>query len=200
MRSVTFFSSAATCRMPVHASATSPKKAKWNGTHHTIKTLHFVLFHNITCYTNLIVSRIHVNTTNSVISRALWLPQVWYYGVESVTSTHTHEKGEGRHRTESCSEKGRREGEVGVVGGHLIPRRGFCIEHETVVPVALVHGSNCTVLIAHTTTNTNLFYTLQQCVRRDFGAWSSVSICNCFPKPKPVVVIFRFPPDSVDLR
>jgi hypothetical protein len=31
--------------------------------HHTIKMLHFVLFHNVTCYTNPLVSCIHVNTT-----------------------------------------------------------------------------------------------------------------------------------------
>jgi hypothetical protein len=30
-----------------------------------------VLFHNVTCYTNSIVARIHVNTPNSVISHAL---------------------------------------------------------------------------------------------------------------------------------
>ena len=50
--------------MLVHAYATSPMKAKWSGPHHTIKMLHFVLFHNITCYTNnSIISHIHVNTT-----------------------------------------------------------------------------------------------------------------------------------------
>ena len=43
--------------------ATSPKKTKWNGPHHTIKMLHFVLFHSVTCYTNSITSRIHANTT-----------------------------------------------------------------------------------------------------------------------------------------
>ena len=31
--------------------------------HHTIKMLHFVLFRSVTCYTNPIVSRIHVNAT-----------------------------------------------------------------------------------------------------------------------------------------
>ena len=49
--------------MLVHAYATSPGKAKWNGPHHTIKMLHFVLFHSVTCYTKSIVSHIHVNTT-----------------------------------------------------------------------------------------------------------------------------------------
>jgi hypothetical protein len=34
-----------------------------SGVFHTIKMLHFVLFHNVTCYTNSIVSHIHVNTT-----------------------------------------------------------------------------------------------------------------------------------------
>jgi hypothetical protein len=36
----------------------------------------FVLFHDVTCYTNSIVSRIHVNTKNPILARALWLPQV----------------------------------------------------------------------------------------------------------------------------
>ena len=40
-----------------------PGKAKWSGPHHIIKMLHFVLFHNVTCYTNSLVSRIHVNAT-----------------------------------------------------------------------------------------------------------------------------------------
>ena len=31
--------------------------------HHTIQMLHFVLFHSVTCYTNSIVSHMHVNTT-----------------------------------------------------------------------------------------------------------------------------------------
>jgi hypothetical protein len=34
---------------------------QWSGPHHTIKMLHFVLFHSVTCYTNSIVSHIHVN-------------------------------------------------------------------------------------------------------------------------------------------
>ena len=43
------------------------------------------VFHNATRYINSLLTCIHVNTTcypcsNSVISRALWLPQVWYYG------------------------------------------------------------------------------------------------------------------------
>jgi hypothetical protein len=45
------------------SSATSPGKAKWSGPHHTIIMLHFELFHSVTCYTNSIVSRIHINTT-----------------------------------------------------------------------------------------------------------------------------------------
>ena len=56
-------SSFATCWMLVNAYATSPGKAKWLGPHHIIKVLHFVLFHNVTCYTNTITSHIHVNTT-----------------------------------------------------------------------------------------------------------------------------------------
>ena len=53
----------AICWMLVHAYPTSPRKAKWSGPHHTIKMLHFVLFHSVTCYTNSIVSCTHVNTT-----------------------------------------------------------------------------------------------------------------------------------------
>ena len=36
---------------------------EWTAPHHTIKMLHFVLFHSVTCYTNSLVSRIRVNTT-----------------------------------------------------------------------------------------------------------------------------------------
>ena len=39
------------------------RKTKWSGPHHTIKVLHFVLFHSVTCYTDSIVSCIPVNTT-----------------------------------------------------------------------------------------------------------------------------------------
>ena len=49
--------------MLVHVYATSSRKAKWSGPHHIIEMLHFVLFHNITCYTKSIIARIHVNTT-----------------------------------------------------------------------------------------------------------------------------------------
>jgi hypothetical protein len=48
--------------MLVHAYASMPGKAKWSGPQHTIKMLHFVLFHTITCYTNSIVSHMHSNT------------------------------------------------------------------------------------------------------------------------------------------
>jgi hypothetical protein len=48
----------------LHAYVTLYGKAKWSGRHHTMKMLHFVLFHNVTCYTRYsIVSRIHVTTT-----------------------------------------------------------------------------------------------------------------------------------------
>ena len=56
-------SSYVTCWMLVHAYVTSSGKTKWSGPHHTIKMLHFVLFHNFTCYTNSTISCIHVNTT-----------------------------------------------------------------------------------------------------------------------------------------
>jgi hypothetical protein len=59
-------------------------QVEWTTPHHVIKVLHFVLFRSVTCYTNSIVPRIHVNTTKLRISCALWLPQVWYYGVYSV--------------------------------------------------------------------------------------------------------------------
>jgi hypothetical protein len=49
--------------MLVHAYATSPGKFKWSGPRHIIEMLHFVLFHNVTCYTNSIVLCIDVNTT-----------------------------------------------------------------------------------------------------------------------------------------
>ena len=42
---------------------TSPGRAKWSGPRHTINMLHFALFHSVTCCTNSIISRIHVNTT-----------------------------------------------------------------------------------------------------------------------------------------
>jgi hypothetical protein len=56
-------SSCAICWMLVHAYATCPGKVKWSGPHHNIKLLHFVLFHSVTCYTNSIVSCIHVHIT-----------------------------------------------------------------------------------------------------------------------------------------
>jgi hypothetical protein len=41
---------------------TQERQVEWTTPHHTIKMLHFVVFHNITCYTNSIVTCIHVNT------------------------------------------------------------------------------------------------------------------------------------------
>ena len=38
-------------------------QVEWTTPHYTIKMLHFVLFHNVTCYTISIVSRIHINIT-----------------------------------------------------------------------------------------------------------------------------------------
>jgi len=56
-------SSYATSWMLVHAYVTSSRKVRWSGPHHTIKMLHFVLFHSVTCDTNSLVSCTHVNTT-----------------------------------------------------------------------------------------------------------------------------------------
>ena len=67
--------------MLVHAYVTLSGKAKWSEPHLIIKMLHFVLFHNVTCYTNSIVSGIYVNTTKIHNITWLWLPHVWYYGV-----------------------------------------------------------------------------------------------------------------------
>ena len=58
-----------TCWIVVHASTHRPGRS--SGVDHTnvgdgrtiILTSSFVLSHNVTCYTNFIVSRIHVNTT-----------------------------------------------------------------------------------------------------------------------------------------
>ena len=58
-----FFFFYATCWMLVHAYAASSGKTKWSVSHYTIKMMHFVLFHSVTCYTNSIVSRVHINAT-----------------------------------------------------------------------------------------------------------------------------------------
>jgi hypothetical protein len=86
----------ATCWMLVHACATSPRKAKWSGPHHTMRMLHFVLFHNVRCYTNPIGSHIHANTTKlrnitctlvatCVILRSLEVHGSWL-GILSISS------------------------------------------------------------------------------------------------------------------
>ena len=56
-------SSYATFWMWVHAYATSPGKIKWSGPHQRRWEENEFNFHSVTCYTNSIVSRIHVNTT-----------------------------------------------------------------------------------------------------------------------------------------
>ena len=61
--SFSFSFSYVTCWMLVHAYGTSYGKAKWSGPHHTIKLLHLVLFHSVTCYIDSTISCIHVNTT-----------------------------------------------------------------------------------------------------------------------------------------
>ena len=53
----------ATCWMLVQAYATSPGKAKWSGSHQRRWEENEFKFHSVTCYTNSIVSLIHVNTT-----------------------------------------------------------------------------------------------------------------------------------------
>ena len=52
----------------------------------------FELFHNVTCYTNSIVHTSMLTLQNFVISRALWLPHVWYYGVYSVHGNYQYDK------------------------------------------------------------------------------------------------------------
>ena len=53
----------AACWMFVHGYATSPRKANWSGPHQQRWEENNFKFHNVTCYTNFIVSCIHVNTT-----------------------------------------------------------------------------------------------------------------------------------------
>ena len=55
-------SSATTCWMLVHAYATLPMKAKWSGPHQRKWEENKVRFHSVTCYTNSVLSRIHVST------------------------------------------------------------------------------------------------------------------------------------------
>jgi hypothetical protein len=51
--------------MLVHAHAILPQEGQveWTTPHHTMKMLHCVLLHIVTCYTSSIVSHNHVNTT-----------------------------------------------------------------------------------------------------------------------------------------
>ena len=64
--------------------ATSPGQGKWSGPYQRRWEKNEFKFHRVTCYTNSIVSRIHVNATKLHNIMCTWLPQVWYYGVESV--------------------------------------------------------------------------------------------------------------------
>ena len=83
--SPSYSSSYASCWMLVHAYATLSRKAKWSGPNQLRGEENEFEFHNVTCYTSSIVSFIHVSTTKLHTSSALWLPQVWYYGVKSVS-------------------------------------------------------------------------------------------------------------------
>ena len=56
-------SSSATCWMLVHAYAISPMKVKGNRPHQRSWEENEFKFHSVTCYTNYVLSRIHVNTT-----------------------------------------------------------------------------------------------------------------------------------------
>ena len=56
-------SSSASCWMLVHAYATSSRNAKWGGPHQRMWQENAFKVHSITCYTNSLVSLIHVNTT-----------------------------------------------------------------------------------------------------------------------------------------
>ena len=60
--SPSYSSSYATCLNVSACTSHIAHEDQWSGPHHTIKMLHFVLFHSVTCYTNSIVSHIHVNT------------------------------------------------------------------------------------------------------------------------------------------
>ena len=66
----------------LHAYATSPIKAKWSGPHKQRWEENEFKFHSVTCYTKSKVNHASMSTLqNSVISRALCLPQMWYYAV-----------------------------------------------------------------------------------------------------------------------
>ena len=76
----------ATCWMLVHASTTLPRKAKWSGPYQRRWKENEFKFHSVTCYTNLWYHTSMLTLQISVISRALYLPHVWYYGVYSVVA------------------------------------------------------------------------------------------------------------------
>ena len=59
-------SSYATCWMLVHAYATSSGKAQGSGPHQRKGEESELKFHNVMCYTNSIVSLIHVNITKTL--------------------------------------------------------------------------------------------------------------------------------------
>ena len=72
----------------MHAYPTSSGKAKWSEPQHTIRMLHFVLFHSVTCYNYSIVSCIHVNTikllniTCTLVATGVILQSLeWHFGL-----------------------------------------------------------------------------------------------------------------------
>ena len=65
-------SSSAVCWMLVHAYAPSPRKAKWSGPQQWRWEANEFKLHSVTCYTDSIVSHIHVNTIGNNIQD--WSP------------------------------------------------------------------------------------------------------------------------------
>ena len=71
-----------------------PRRPSGSGPYHTIQMLHFVLFHNVTRYTNSIDHASMSTLQNSITSSALWLPQsVILWRLECIIALHTNLRG-----------------------------------------------------------------------------------------------------------